>query len=184
MFIYFPLILGFVILFLDAFGKTFHQGQLLFRHFCLRGSSCRQTNSLPKLLFWQLAKRTWLNLEKLFFEWSEKKDGDSSFIHPLYSRLDGKPGSQFWRWNEGGEFMSVMYLLLTVTHSGSVHVAANHVQHDEQIMFLSWWRCSTSQSSKISWNIYVLKKSRINWTFRSSHCLQVWMMFPLFAIGL
>lgn len=55
-FFYFPLILGLTVLLVNAFGKTFHQGQLLWRHFCLRGSSCRQTNSFPKLLFWQLAK--------------------------------------------------------------------------------------------------------------------------------
>ena len=72
-FFYFPLILGLMVLFVNAFGKTFHWGQLLLRHFCLRGSSCRQTNSFPKLLFGSLQKRTWLNLEKLFFEWSGKK---------------------------------------------------------------------------------------------------------------
>lgn len=100
-FFYFPLILGLMVLFVNAFGKTFHWGQLLLRHFCLRGSSCRQTNSFPKLLFGSLQKRTWLNLEKLFFEWSgKKKKEDSSLIYPPYSWSDGKAGLYFWRWNE------------------------------------------------------------------------------------
>lgn len=110
-FFYFPLILGLMVLFVNAFGKTFHWGQLLLRHFCLRGSSCRQTNSFPKLLFGSLQKRTWLNLEKLFFEWSGKKK-KGGFLLDLPSLF--LIGWQSWlvflkvKW----EFVSITYLLL------------------------------------------------------------------------
>lgn len=130
MFTYFSLILRFVILLLDAFGKTFHQGQLLFRRFCLRGSSCRQTNSLPKLLFWQLAKRTWLNLEKRFFEWSEKKVG----ILPLFTLFISSFRGQTW------------LAVLKVKWRRSIYVHYIASTNSD-----SFWFCACCRQSCLAW---------------------------------
>lgn len=113
----FPLILGWIILLWNTFRTTFHQGQLLSRRFCRRGSSCRQTNSFPKLLFWQLAKRTWLNLEKLFSEWSgrgKKKKGWSFLLYLPSSILLFRWQSWLILLKVKWEFVSIIYLLRIV----------------------------------------------------------------------
>lgn len=169
----FPLILGWIILLWNTFRTTFHQGQLLSRRFCRRGSSCRQTNSFPKLLFWQLAKRTWLNLEKLFSEWSGRGKKKKRMKFPsLFTLVNPVVQMAKLAYTFEGEMRICVHYISSSNSdsSGSVHVATDHRQHDEKRKFMSWSKWFTSQSAKIEQNNSTLKKSE--------NKLEIQILFP------